>query len=195
MPLIAARIDRGIADMIDKLLRSIAPKSASPKQAAPLKTPDLSRVIKITHPPEAKPQPDNRFDADDLGDRAEAAVDSLAGQFDYWIRADLARLNEAWDLVRAQGGRAEDYRTLFMTAHNIRGSATSFGYPAISRLCGSLCTLVTNTRPGENDALINLHVDACRAVYASASSDQSSQAVADAVCAALEQRVGGAARG
>ena len=76
-----------------------------------------------------------------------------------------------------------------MASHNIHGVAGSYGYPAISRLCGSLCTLLNDTHPGENSALINLHIEACRAAFVGVGSGDSAASVADAVCDALEQSV------
>jgi hypothetical protein len=49
--------------------------------------------------------------------------------------------------------------------------------------------LLTQTRPGDNAPLINLHVEACRAAIAAGPQGDSSHSIADAVCDALERRV------
>ena len=90
---------------------------------------------------------------------------------------------------REDGATAEQYRAVFTAAHNIKGAANSYGYPAIARLCGSLSRLLSDTRPGENSALINLHVEACRAAFNSIGQGSDAQSIADAVCEALEKRV------
>ena len=49
--------------------------------------------------------------------------------------------------------------------------------------------LLAETEPGQNGALINLHVEACMAAYGSIGRGDAAQSVADAVCDALEERV------
>lgn len=154
-------------------------------------TPDISRVIKMRmpEPADAGPVIARPVDPDELADKAEAAIDSLSGQFDAWMSADLDNLVAAWSAANVADATPEDYRAVFMAAHNIHGVAGCYGYPAIARLCGSLSTLLSDTHPGENAALINLHVDACRAAFIGVGKGDGSLAVADAVCDALEQSV------
>ena len=179
--------------MISKLIGKFLPlKTSSVADAKQIQTPDISRVIKI--PPTA-PAPAPEADVDpsadpaDMADRAEAAVDSLSGQFETWMTADLDKLVAAWRDAQMPDATPDSYRAVFMASHNIHGVAGSYGYPAISRLCGSLCTLLNDTHPGENSALINLHIEACRAAFVGVGSGDSAASVADAVCDALEQRV------
>lgn len=128
-------------------------------------------------------------EVDNMANRAEAAFEDLSEQFQNWMVGDLARLYQAWAEAGAPKASAEDYRELFTSAHDIRGVAISYGFPAISRLCGSLCTLLSVTKPGENSALINLHVDACRAAYTTNHRSGAVDKMAYAVCEALERRV------
>jgi HPt (histidine-containing phosphotransfer) domain-containing protein len=121
--------------------------------------------------------------------QAEEALDALTEEFEGWMRNDLERMRDAWRVAQKPHATADDYRTLYTCAHNIRGAATSYGYPAVSRLCGSLCDLLSGTRPGENTALINLHIEACRAAVAAGPQGEGSESVAEAVCEALERRV------
>ena len=179
--------------MISKLFGKFLPsKTASMADAKQIQTPDISRVIKIrpTVPaPEAEADSVQSVDPTDMADRAEAAVDSLSGQFEAWMTADLDKLVAAWRDAQAPEATPEAYRAVFTASHNIHGVAGSYGYPAISRLCGSLCTLLNDTHPGENSALINLHIEACRAAFVGVGSGDSAASVADAVCDALEQSV------
>lgn len=170
----------------------------------PALTPDISRVIKTAPKQEPAPVPPISEDTPDIevssesGERvsdeysaqlkAEAAVEEMSGQFERWMSNDLKNLSGAWE--HAQTDPSPDaYRAIFTAAHNIRGVAGSYGYPAISRLAGSLCTLLSRSRPGENSALINLHVEACRAAHKSIGHGDGANSVADAVCEALEERV------
>lgn len=170
---------------------------ASPKPS--LATPDISRVIKLTQAAPATlteqpmPTPDvadeQRFEDAKIAEaRAEAAIESMADKFETWMTNDLDNLSKAWEDARTTPS-PEAYRAIFTAAHNIRGVAGSYGYPAISRLAGSLCTLLTKSKPGENGALINLHVEACRAAHKSIGHGGGANSVADAVCEALENRV------
>lgn len=178
--------------MFDRLLgkwRLTAGRStAETKQVS---TPDISRVIKMRtpEPEESKAVIASSVDPEDLADKAEAAVDSLSEQFEAWMSADLDNLIASWNAANVPDATPEEYRAVFMAAHNICGVAASYGYPAISRLCGSLSTLLSDTHPGENSALINLHVEACRAAFIGVGRGDGSDSVADAVCDALEQTV------
>lgn len=190
--------------MLSKLLSKaseLARKGRKP--AVPMVTPDISRVIRpasvqaavqphvaalVAEPVEA-PAMHTRTDPDDMFSKAEDAVDALADEFEGWMRDDLEKLRDAWTVVRADETSTDAYRALYTCAHNIRGAAASYGFPSVSRLCGSLCTLLGETKPGENGALINLHIEACRAAVATGPQGEGSESVADAVCDALERKV------
>lgn len=105
------------------------------------------------------------------------------------MRADIEKLCAAWAEAQADDAPAEAHRAVYTCAHNIHGAAGSYGYTAIGRICGSLCTLLTATPPGENQALIELHIGACRAVLSGGPESTAGSATADAVCAGLERGV------
>lgn len=174
--------------MFQKLLQktTTAVKTGKKLNAA-VATPDISRVMKPR--PAPPPAPSVDLDEVQVAERAEAAVESFADQFDAWMRGDFEALRAAWEVASQPGATPDDYRAMYTCAHNMRGAAPSYGYPAVSRLCGSLCALLGQTRPGENAALINLHVEACRASVNAARTGGTSDSVADAVCDALERRV------
>jgi HPt (histidine-containing phosphotransfer) domain-containing protein len=183
--------------MFKNLLTALPNKRKSANASATEVTIDISRVIKPAAPVQA-PEETETFAAtaetdaaptEVLGSLAEDAVDSLSGQFEAWMQGDLDQLVSAWNIAKEPGATAEDYRAVFTAAHNIKGAANSYGYPAIARLCSSLSQLLSDTRPGENAALINLHVEACRAAFNSIGQGSDGQSIADAVCEALEERV------
>lgn len=159
------------------------------RNSQPLPPPDISRVIKPKPPVAAAPVPIFAEETESLVEHAERAVESLSEQFEAWMRRDLEALRETWADAQKPEATAEDYRRLYTAAHNITGAAPSYGFPAVSRLSKSLCTLLSQTRPGENAPLINLHVEACRAAIAAGPEGDASHSVADAVCDALERRV------
>ncbi|MBD3769289.1 MAG: Hpt domain-containing protein [Rhodobacterales bacterium] len=184
--------------MFKNLLSTLPNKRQLSKSDSPQVAIDISRVIKpaepvhVPSPPAVEspaPAQSDIFTSETLGSLAEEAVDSLSGQFEAWMRSDLDELVSAWGVAKEAQATAENYRAVFTAAHNIKGAANSYGYPAIARLCGSLSRLLQDTRPGENAALINLHVEACRAAFNSIGQGSDGQSIADAVCEALEERV------
>lgn len=199
--------------MLGKFLKGLEAGKFNRKPAQAVAAPDISRVLRpavSVAPPVEMPSEtasdDDDFEGHALEDaafaadefiadpevmetQAEEALDALTEEFEGWMRNDLEKMRDAWRIAQKPGADADDYRTLYTCAHNIRGAAASYGYPAVSRLCGSLCTLLGGTRPGENTALINLHIEACRAAVAAGPQGEGSESVADAVCEALEKRV------
>jgi len=199
--------------MLGKFLKSLDTGKLNRKPAQAVAAPDISRVIKPPAPSNAtiaphfaSPEPDAYHapttpdvaddavtdfaaDPEEMENQAEEALDALTEEFEGWMRNDLEKMRDAWRIAQKPHANADDYRTLYTCAHNIRGAAPSYGYPAVSRLCGSLCALLGGTRPGENSALINLHIEACRAAVAVGPQGEGSESVADAVCEALEKRV------
>lgn len=174
--------------MLAKLFsKAKLPSSSARRTNQPLPPPDISRVIK---PAASAPAPMlTDEETESLAVEAERAVENLAEQFEIWMRRDLEALRATWAEAQAPEATAEDYRRLYTAAHNITGAAPSYGFPAVARLSRSLCLLLSQTRPGENAPLINLHVEACRAAIAAGPEGDASQSVADAVCDALERRV------
>ena len=80
-------------------------------------------------------------------------------------------------------------KDLFLAADALREGATGRGYPVIARIAASLCTLIERAGPGDDDsALLNLHIEACRAAASGKGADASVD-LAEAVCIALEDRV------
>jgi chemotaxis protein histidine kinase CheA len=115
----------------------------------------------------------NDLDAGETGERgrtsatlarAEAAVAHLAKDYARWALADVAKARAA--LTAAADDPAQRVRhieTLFRVGHDFKGQGTSFGYPLITRIGHSLCTL---TRACARDCqtqhlgLAQSHIDA-----------------------------------
>lgn len=191
--------------MLGKFLKGLEAAKLNRKPAQAVAAPDISRVLRVSAPEQAQTEsfaeeatetyepevtaPAFEADPEVMETQAEEALDALTEEFEGWMRNDLEKMRDAWRVAQKPHANADDYRTLYTCAHNIRGAATSYGYPAVSRLCGSLCDLLSGTRPGENSALINLHIEACRAAVTAGPQGEGSESVADAVCEALEKRV------
>lgn len=119
-------------------------------------------------------------------DRAEEAVASLSEKYDEWLQRDLSQLSDAWTKTRSD---LSSMGELIRASHDLKGMAGTYGYPAIARIASSLNRLLESTEDASDLALINLHIEACRAAYIERRSNDGSDAIAQSVCAALETQV------
>lgn len=103
---------------------------------------------------------------DDPVARAEQALAQLSGEFSGWMDAECERLSNARDLVRQVGFDDDTKNTLFHAAHDIKGEAATFGFPAVAAVAESLCRLIEHSPEPKRIplALIEQHVDAVRAI-------------------------------
>ena len=122
-------------------------------------------------------------------ERAENALEELSDKYDDWLSKDLERLNDAWQAARLGEYQDADISALQLAAHDLRGMGDTYGHPAISRLAASLSLLIKDGFRVESAALVNLHVEACRAAFLEGRATESGNAMADSVCAALEVQV------
>jgi HPt (histidine-containing phosphotransfer) domain-containing protein len=104
---------------------------------------------------------------DDPVARAERALAELSSEFAGWMESECERLDAARRAIAASGMTPANSDALFRAAHDIKGEATTFGFPAIVSAAESLCRLIEHAPeagriPG---SLIEQHVDAIRAIY------------------------------
>lgn len=124
--------------------------------------------------------------------RAEAAVADLAREYSTWALADVARACQA--LTQAEtdaAGRPAHVETLFRVAHDLKGQGSSFGYPLITKVGGSLCRLTRDRarQYGRPDLeLAKSHLDAIELVLTKQIKGEGGKVGADLI-AKLEQRV------
>lgn len=99
-------------------------------------------------------------------DRAEAALEELKVEFVEWMNAECHRLDDARRVVQSQGLNRKTVEVLFLPAHDIKGGATTLGFPLAERLATSLCRLLRHTPDPARIplALIDHHVDGIRAI-------------------------------
>ena len=98
--------------------------------------------------------------------RAEAALAELESEFADWMHSECERLDLARQHVRAKGFTGKTHEELFHAAHDIKGEAATFGYPAVAGVADSLCRLIEHTPEITHIplALVDQHVDAVRAI-------------------------------
>lgn len=106
-------------------------------------------------------------DEEDPVSRAEQALAALSGEFASWMEAECERLDAARRDATQKGLTEPVKNALFVAAHDIKGQASTFGFPAVGTAADSLCKLIdlspdTNRIPMR---LIEQHVDAVRAIY------------------------------
>jgi HPt (histidine-containing phosphotransfer) domain-containing protein len=101
--------------------------------------------------------------------RAEQAMNALAVHFNGWMEDASSGLGVARDKLRADGPSQGRNAALYRAAHDIRGQATTLGFPLAARVGASLCLLMDNG-PAQTlhevqlNALVDQHVDAIRAI-------------------------------
>ncbi len=100
----------------------------------------------------------------DVVARAEAALQTLAGQFARWLQDEIDKLDAARDRVAAEGMAGEAGDIFYTHAHDLKGLGGTYGFPIVTRMAGSLCALVEDPgrRPGVALALIDSHIEAIK---------------------------------
>jgi HPt (histidine-containing phosphotransfer) domain-containing protein len=99
--------------------------------------------------------------------RAERALAELSPEFANWMDSECERLDRARRAVMLAGMTQPNKEALFHAAHDIKGEAATFGFPAMALAADSLCRLIEHTpEPGRIPLkLVDQHVDAVRAIY------------------------------
>jgi HPt (histidine-containing phosphotransfer) domain-containing protein len=105
-------------------------------------------------------------DDDDPVARAEKALAGLSGEFKDWMAIECDRLSAAHAAILQSGFTTASRDELFRAAHDIKGDAATFGYPAAAAAAESLTRIIEHapdlTRvPAE---LIAHHINAIQAI-------------------------------
>jgi HPt (histidine-containing phosphotransfer) domain-containing protein len=98
--------------------------------------------------------------------RAEAALAQLSGEFGSWMHAECERLEVTRQNVTRFGLSEKTHAELFRAAHDIKGEAATFGFPALTGVAESLCRLLEHAPELTRIPipLVDQHVDALRAI-------------------------------
>ena len=158
------------------MVKSLFKMFKSPNSGKELLTAlDISRVVGASEEAENSPEQDSVEETD------------RESNIEVWKQNDLDLLQMTW-LAACDSPENEESGTAFRNAlHNLHGASGAYGGGALTRLTGSLHQLVSGVEDLHVEAaLINLHVQACRATCFGDSAED----VADAVCEALEYQVG-----
>lgn len=99
--------------------------------------------------------------------RAEQALAQLSPEFANWMDSECERLDIARHQVKAKGFLKHTREQLFHAAHDIKGEAATFGFPAVAAAAESLCRLIEHSPDATKIplSLVDQHVDAVRAIF------------------------------
>jgi chemotaxis protein histidine kinase CheA len=102
----------------------------------------------------------------DVVARAEAALAELKSEFGGWMNAECERADQARLAIRAEGLNSTNMHRLYHSAHDIKGTAETLGFPLATRIGVSLCRLLRHAPELSRIPLdlIDHHVDAIRAI-------------------------------
>lgn len=121
--------------------------------------------------------------------RAEAAMESLTGEFGDMIADDVKTLIAA----RARYAKTPDGNAraaLLRAAHDIKGQAPTFNYPLIARVAASLSRMIGELPAGTPIplTLVDAHVSAIQVIHKHRLQDTNDK-TAQALCAELDAQV------
>jgi hypothetical protein len=122
--------------------------------------------------------------------KAEAALKGLAQNFDQWMKDELIKLDAARERIRAEGYTAETSENLYFRAHDLKGLGSTYGFPVVTSIAGSLCRLIDDptTRLRAPVFLLDAHIDAIKAAVRGDIRD-SQHPVAQVLLKELDMRV------
>ena len=105
-------------------------------------------------------------DLDDPVARAEKALAGLSGEFKNWMVVETERLAAAHGAILKDGLTKATRDELFRAAHDIKGDASTFGFPSAGVAAESLCRVIEHAPdlakvPSE---LIAHHINAIQAI-------------------------------
>jgi chemotaxis protein histidine kinase CheA len=105
-------------------------------------------------------------DRDDPVARAEKALADLSGEFKNWMVVETERLAAAHVAILKDGVTKATRDELFRAAHDIKGDASTFGFPSAGAAAESLCRVIEHAPelakvPSE---LIAHHINAIQAI-------------------------------
>tara|TARA_R110002124_G_scaffold106443_2_gene258197 strand:- start:2109 stop:2540 length:432 start_codon:yes stop_codon:yes gene_type:complete len=98
--------------------------------------------------------------------KAEEALKAMSSQFGQWLKDEIVKLEQAQTAIRETGYTAETAEALYYRAHDLKGLGSTYQYPLVTRLAGSLCKLMDDQqkRMAAPLILLDAHIDAIRAV-------------------------------
>jgi chemotaxis protein histidine kinase CheA len=97
--------------------------------------------------------------------KAEQAVERLSVNFADWMDEEVQRLMTVWQQNKDTGFTKEARGDLYRTAHDMRGQASTLGFPSVGKIAGVFCDIMDAM--GERDvpdAFMEKYIKAIRAI-------------------------------
>jgi len=104
----------------------------------------------------------------DMIAEAEQALQDLSGSFVDWMTEEIDKLTSSWDAAVSSKFDDESRDELFRSAHDLKGTSATLGFPLAGDVASSLCNLLENTDVSSTGPqhLMRQHVNALKAIYA-----------------------------
>ena len=98
--------------------------------------------------------------------KAEEALKAMSAQFGQWLLDEIVKLDKAQTDIRTLGYNVATAEALYFRAHDLKGLGTTYQYPLVTRLAGSLCKMMDDPakRMAAPTVLLDAHIDAIKAV-------------------------------
>jgi hypothetical protein len=98
--------------------------------------------------------------------KAEEALKAMSAQFGEWLNDEIVKLDKAQADIREHGYTPATAEALYFRAHDLKGLGTTYEYPLVTRIAGSLCRMLDDAerRMSAPLAVLDAHIDAIRAV-------------------------------
>lgn len=121
---------------------------------------------------------------------AEEAINDLSVEFDNWMNEAIDDLSDKIKIVKEQGMKSPSGNELHTIIHDLKGQASTLGYPTVAEICDTLCSLLEKA-PDVNrisPRIIEVHVQAIKTIVQECSKNQD-DAKANAISLSLRQMV------
>ncbi len=143
-------------------------KNISRQQVSQVQRKDGHEVIIPSNPLKTRAlvRSDVKMPMDDTAiQRAERALEALSTQFEGWMGGELDRLAETRTALLTLGPDSARLEALFRVAHDLRGQASTLGFPLVGVVADGLCRLIERSTPATiNMDIVTSCVDAARAI-------------------------------
>jgi chemotaxis protein histidine kinase CheA len=98
--------------------------------------------------------------------KAEQALAELSTHFESWLMDEIKKLEDVQATIKIEGLTVANSEQLFYRAHDLKGLGTTYGFPLITRIAGSLCKMLDEDykRAAAPRVLVDAHLDAVRAI-------------------------------
>lgn len=121
---------------------------------------------------------------------AESAIEELSVEFDDWMNSSIDDLLSKLPKVHQDGLASPAGEELHTIVHDLKGQATTLGYPIVSEICDTLCNLLEKTPDVSriSPKIAELHVRSVQTIVQECTKHQDDPK-ANAISAGLRQMV------